>query len=65
MGEIADMIRDGTLCRVCGCLLEDLIVPGSRTLKEAPGHPRTCQDCRNERVVKRNYSMIMKRRKRR
>ena len=35
MGEIADMMIDGTLCEGCGIYLED----------EAPGHPRRCADC--------------------
>lgn len=45
MGEIADLHLDGTLCQCCGGLMEDLIVKGSNTLKEAPGYPRTCEDC--------------------
>lgn len=40
MGEIADMILDGILCQVCGGLMED-VEPGFN----APGHPRTCEDC--------------------
>lgn len=35
MGEIAEMMLDGTLCQVCGELLGD----------DAPGHPRTCVGC--------------------
>lgn len=35
VGEIAEMMLDGTLCEGCGeCL------PG-----EAPGHPRRCREC--------------------
>lgn len=40
MGEIAEMMLDGTLCEGCGCDL-----PG-----EAPGHPRYCHDCRRHRA---------------
>lgn len=38
MGEISEMILDGTL-------MEDLVVEVSKALKEAPGHPRLCSDC--------------------
>ena len=36
MGEIAEMMLDGTLCQGCGVFLND----------EAPGYPCTCRDCR-------------------
>lgn len=45
MGEISEMILDGTLCERCGTLMEDLLVEASKALKEAPGHPRLCSDC--------------------
>ena len=53
MGEIADMIIDGTFCQVCGALMEDLMTKidkKNRTfdLKESPGYPRTCKDCLEE-----------------
>lgn len=35
MGEIADMMLDGTLCQSCGVFLND----------EPPGYPCTCHDC--------------------
>ncbi len=41
---IADLILDGTLCQVCGALMEDLI----DELSESPGYPRTCEDCLDE-----------------
>lgn len=37
MGEIADMMIDGTLCEWCGCYVG-----------EATGYPRKCPDCRAE-----------------
>jgi len=37
MGDIADMMLDGTLCETCGEFLDG----------DAPGHPRQCHDCRN------------------
>lgn len=35
MGEIADMMLDGTLCQSCGVYLEDSL----------PGFPQSCADC--------------------
>lgn len=43
MGEIAEMMLDGTLCEQCGSVLED-IVAGA----ESPGYPRLCWDCTRE-----------------
>jgi hypothetical protein len=34
MGDIADMMLDGTLCQVCGCFVGDAV-----------GYPQTCDDC--------------------
>lgn len=48
MGEILEMINEGTLCNSCGCLMEDLIIGNGDELKEAPGYPRTCDDCLEE-----------------
>lgn len=45
MSETTEMIMDGILCDVCGCLMEDLIIEGKNELKEPPGYPRTCEDC--------------------
>ncbi|GBG09475.1 hypothetical protein PAT3040_04121 [Paenibacillus agaridevorans] len=39
MGDIADMILEGILCKGCGSYIDD---------GEEPGHPRTCDDCENE-----------------
>ena len=38
MGEIADMMIDGTLCGGCGCYLDG----------DADGFTRFCEDCKNE-----------------
>jgi hypothetical protein len=38
MGEVADMVLDGTLCQKCGALVDE----------EAPGFPRDCADCRRD-----------------
>lgn len=35
MGEIAEMMLDGTLCQLCGVYMGD-----------DRGYPRTCRDCR-------------------
>ncbi|MEX5937153.1 hypothetical protein [Mammaliicoccus sciuri] len=45
MGEITEMIMDGTLCNVCGSLMEDLIPEYGNELKQPPGYSRTCEDC--------------------
>ncbi|MFP3390646.1 hypothetical protein [Brevibacillus sp. SIMBA_040] len=39
MGEVAEMILSGLLCQVCGTYMDDL---------QEPGHPRTCDDCKEE-----------------
>jgi hypothetical protein len=38
MGDIAEAILDGTLCQVCGELIDD----------DAPGYPRTCEGCQGD-----------------
>lgn len=43
MGDIADMVLDGTLCQVCGDLLNS---PDS--LKNSIGYPTTCIICKLE-----------------
>lgn len=47
MGEIADMMLDGTLCEGCGELMDGL-VNDTDELDEAPGHPRRCAACEEE-----------------
>ncbi|HEX3156727.1 MAG TPA: hypothetical protein VHV32_19010 [Candidatus Angelobacter sp.] len=42
MGEVAEMMLDGTLCQVCGELLGD-----------ACGFPRTCKACKWEDKIER------------
>ena len=36
MGEVAEMMLDGTLCQICGGLMEDLINENGDDLKESP-----------------------------
>lgn len=48
MGEIADMMLDGTLCEGCGELMEDLIDDESDELDDPPGHPRRCASCQGD-----------------
>ncbi len=36
MGEVADMMLDGTLCQGCGVFLND----------DPPGYPCSCHDCK-------------------
>ncbi|MFD2705477.1 hypothetical protein [Salibacterium lacus] len=39
MGDMADMMMDGTLCECCGGIVDD------DEMTEAPGYPQTCDDC--------------------
>lgn len=39
MGDIADMMLDGTLCESCGVVFDD---------RQSPGYPRYCDDCQQE-----------------
>jgi len=48
MGEISDMMLEGVLCEICGCLMEDLIQEGTDELKDPPGYPRTCNNCKKD-----------------
>lgn len=41
MGEIAEMMLDGTLCEDCGCAIMDGDEPA-----EYAGYPRKCEDCK-------------------
>ncbi len=46
MGEIADMVLDGTLCQECGGLVYGEGDPNEALEEEvSPGYPRTCYDC--------------------
>lgn len=38
MGEIAEMILNGVLCDICGCLVDG----------EEVGYPRKCEDCEED-----------------
>jgi hypothetical protein len=46
MGEIADMMLDGTLCEECGVYLDDD--------EGACGYPRYCEDCEDPSDSKHN-----------
>lgn len=43
MGEIANMMLDGTLCEQCGCFIDFDYV----------GHARLCEDCLDEQMYDR------------
>lgn len=43
MGDIADMMLDGTLCARCGIYLDEEEADGN-----ADGYPRYCHDCKKE-----------------
>ena len=40
MGEIAEMMLDGTLCQICGSVIDG----------DTPGYPRYCEDCAKDEV---------------
>lgn len=40
MGDIAEMMLDGTLCQTCGCLVDGT----------TPGYPRYCEDCAKDEI---------------
>jgi len=40
MGEVAEMMLDGTMCEGCGVVFDD-IIEGA----EPPGFPRRCEAC--------------------
>lgn len=46
MGDIAEMILDGTLCRICGQAFDD-VLDGA----EPPGFPRACEDCADDPIA--------------
>lgn len=47
MGEISEMVLEGTLCQVCGGLMPDLVPKEEgMELKAPPGYPRTCPECK-------------------
>lgn len=45
MGEIADMVLEGTLCQECGEIMYDMIPDGDEEAPDPPGYPRTCAGC--------------------
>lgn len=47
MGEIADMMLDGTLCQCCGEFLDG----------DSPGYPRYCSSCRPNKKRKKKTSV--------
>lgn len=40
MGEIAEMMLDGTLCQTCGCIIDG----------NTSGYPRYCEDCAKDEI---------------
>jgi len=45
VGEIADMVLEGTLCQVCGEIMYDMIPDGDEEAPDPPGYRRTCAGC--------------------
>jgi hypothetical protein len=46
MGDISEMMLDGTLCQVCGCTMDYVDSDDF----ESPGYPRTCDYCKGEKA---------------
>lgn len=44
MGDIADMMLDGTMCQYCGCMTQKDGVDG-------PGYPISCKICVKEELL--------------
>lgn len=44
MGEIADMMLDGTMCQGCGVWLHDG--------QDGPGYPGYCRDCQRDQPAR-------------
>ena len=51
MGEIADMMLDGTLCQHCGGSIGD---------RKSPGYPRCCPACTRELEAEENRARASK-----
>ena len=48
MGEIADMMLDGTMCQMCGCYMNDG--------EDGDGFPVTCDSCLKDIPATEHYS---------
>jgi hypothetical protein len=48
MGEITDMVLDGTLCKTCGILVYDGDPHIAKIKEITPGFPRNCRSCEEE-----------------
>ena len=46
MGEISELMRNGTICKICGVVMDDLYPEKGNVLKPAPGYPRMCDACK-------------------
>lgn len=56
MGELSDMILDGTLCDSCGGVVYEGDPKKASPQELSPGHPRTCKDCEEfKKLVKENH----------
>jgi len=45
MGEITEMILDGTLCEECCCIVYDGDPSKATEIELSPGYPRKCENC--------------------
>lgn len=49
MGDVADMMLDGTLCQECGVFLGPSPAPEHDWVWEPSGFPESCEDCEGEK----------------
>jgi hypothetical protein len=50
MGEVTDMVLDGTLCKTCGVLVYNGNGHLANKLEITPGFPRNCRSCEEEEI---------------
>jgi hypothetical protein len=48
MGEIAEMMTDGTMCQYCGVWNDEITEGGPDEVFEPQGYPWTCDDCKED-----------------
>jgi len=54
MGEISNMVLDGTLCQECGMLVFEGNPLKASNAEVSPGFPRSCQHCIAEDKAEKN-----------
>jgi len=47
MGEVAELVLDGTLCQICGAIVYEGNPNMASDDDISPGYPRSCVDCKD------------------